>query len=241
MIEKIINAVTDIVKALLPRSDLSTMSWAIRISLLALLCVGIYIGIKGTPLGDRLGLNPVEELPKLTHVEIANSFQQSYEQISQLRESDPNVRATFLMALVDNSTNNIVLSDDIPESKTRLIFWAWSLPVDKYAYLDVFDKSFNQIKKEFLKINEGYCLSGEIKKEIAEQLKRGVYDFQSTHFSVCPVFTTSKKRLVAAAIAFYKQPSNYQLYFYEDRLQRATNAIKTLFYSFSNKYEVYFD
>jgi len=68
-----------------------------------------------------------------------------------------------------------------------------------------------------------------------------VYDFQSTHFSVCPVFTSQNKRLVTAAIALYKQPDSLQLYFYEDKLQRAASAISTLFYSFSEKYQIIFD
>ncbi|WP_414589753.1 hypothetical protein [Scytonema sp. PCC 10023] len=240
MIEKIINAFLDVIKSLLPNHNLSTLAWIIRLSFLSVLVVGIVFGMKDTPLGDRIGLSKQIELPLLTHTEVIKNFRQSYEEISQLRESDPNVRATFLVALIDNSTNNIVQSQNIKD--TRLMFWAWSVPVDKYSYLDVFERAFNSIKGEFqAKLNDGSCLSGEIQKPVLEQLKRGVYDFQSTHFSVCPVFTSQNKRLVTAAIALYKQPDSLQLYFYEDKLQRAASAISTLFYSFSEKYQIIFD
>lgn len=200
----------------------------------------IFLGIKGTPLGDKLGLNPIVQLPSLTHAEVVQNFQQSYEEISQLRESDPNVRATFLVVLIDNSTNNIVQEKNVKD--TRLAFWAWSLPVDKFSYLNVFIKAFNSIKGEFQeKLSDDSCISGAIQKPVLEQLKRGVYDFQSTHFSLCPIFTRQNKRLVAAAIALYKQPDQLQIYFYEDKLQRASSAISTLFYSFTQKYQITFD
>ncbi|WP_414589790.1 hypothetical protein [Scytonema sp. PCC 10023] len=240
MVEKIINAVLDVVKSLLPNQNLSTPAWIIRLSFLGVLVVGIVVGIKDTPLGDRIGLSKQVELPALTHTEVVKNFKQSYEEISQLRESDPNVRASFLVTLVDNSTNNIVLTNEVKD--TRLMFWAWSLPVDKYSYLDVFERAFNGVKGEFQsKLNDGSCLSGAIQKPVLEQLKRGVYDFQSTHFSICPIFTSKNKRLIAAAIALYKQPDSLQLYFYEDKLQRAASAISTLFYSFSEKYQIIFD
>lgn len=240
MLEKIINALLDAIKSLLPNQNLPTPIWIIRLCVLSLLGAAIVFGIRGTPLSDRIGLSKPVELPVLNNVEIVKNFRQSYEEISQLREADPNVRATFLAVLIDDATNNIVQMPGIKES--RLLLWSWSVPVDKFSYLDVFERAFNTIKGEFQpKLNEGSCLSGEIQKPVLEILKRGVYDFQSTHFSVCPIFTSQNRRLVAAAIALYKQPGIIQLYSYEDRLQRAANAISTLFYSFAEKYQIIFD
>lgn len=238
----------NILRDLLPSRDMAIGRWVAQLMMVVFVIVGIgstaALGLRGTGLGEKWGLNPITKpLPLLTHTEMAATTRQIYEQLSQLRENNPDVRTTFLLTLYDPKTGTLVKAPKFDPKEARVLLWVWSVPVDKFSSLTIIENIFNNLKEEFIPRFSGQsqCISGEIKPLILEQMRRGINDFQSSHFSICPVYTVINRHLIAATVAFYKQPTNFQLYYFEDRLARATDAISPFFYDWSTKYETYFN
>lgn len=230
--------VLEILTNLLPNPTLRTKEWIAR--LVALAVIAITIGViaitllRGTELGERIGFNPISSpLPQLSHAQFTSSVQQMWQEITGLREKNADIRATFVIVLTDKKTGNIVTS--VEQERTDVLIWVWSIPVDKFSSLDIFTQAFNDLKPKLEpRLKEvGRCLSGGIEKPVHDFLKRGVNDFQSTHFSICPIFTRRDYRLVAATVAFYINPDNGELFYYEDQLQRSTSFIASKFDNFA--------
>lgn len=246
MITRVIEILGDIIKSLIPNHQLRTKEWIARllVSTLIVIIIGAVtvVGLRGTGLGERIGINPVNSsLSQLSHAEFVSSFQDMWQAITGVQEQNSDVRSTFVIALIDKETGNIVSS---PEAKSTYgLIWVWSLPADKFSFLNNFQQAFNDLKPKFENKlrEEGRCLSGGIEKPVLDSLRRGVSNFQSTHFSICPIFAKKDYRLVAATVAFYRNPNNQELFYYEDLLRRATSFVENKFNSFKTRYEFFYN
>lgn len=247
-----IQFVLDIIKDLLPSRDLPNHIWLSRI--LVLFSTGILIGvlvffaIRGTELGNKYGLKPVAVVPVLSHVAFSNSTKEIWETLTELREEDERVRATFVVGYINPATGNFVDNKNDLRSAEALI-WIWSIPSTRFASINVLEEAFNLglTKARSIILNASKCYSYPIEGEFKDFLERGINNFQSTHISVCPIFLRKNRTLIANTVMFYKLDKSPEavertaIYVYQDRLNRATFKISNYFVNFNTLYQFYYE
>jgi hypothetical protein len=248
--------VVEILKELLPDSDLPTKDYIARITINFLLAVIVavllYLTVNNTIIADRIGLSKVDKaLPILSHVDLLRDFQTARQVIKQFSDTYTEIKSSFIITLVDESGNVITKNSSVEQASTLL----WTVTTYKGGEdnLYILDETLRKFNKIIIKeLQTGSCTSAKIQGTDLEK-NRAMSEMATTHYVACRVFS-KKKVLVGYTLSFLSftpvlsnnvktkdDVNTILLWAFEDRLLRVTKFIESYFRSFEVQYRVFYN
>lgn len=238
----------DILKELIPDRNQPTIHWVARFLVLSFVLgtFGYFVwnAVLTTTLSERFNVRPINtKLPMLTHAELIITNRQVWREIAELRIADDNVRAAFLMVLIDKKTRNITLDISPAPDKTEVWIWNFEIPVRRFSSIEVIEDVANNLQDDLEpKLRESQkCMTAEISGETLATLKRAIPEFISTHASICPIYTFYNPRLIGATMIFFRPIPPLVPWHYEERLRLANIQASTFFRDFTAHYEMIYE
>lgn len=239
--------ITDMLKDLLPSREQSNATWVSRLFVLFLLgSIGVsffWNAILTTTLGERYGIKRLnDKLPFMTHMELLITRRQVWQQLSGLRINDDDIRAVFLLMMIDKKTRNIVLKDMNP-SETDIVIWEFEIPVRRFSSLEVIEDILNnqQVSLE-KKIRETEkCITIPLEGETLTILKRAMPDFLSTHAAICPMYTFYNPRMIGSTMIFFRIRPPLEAWHYEEKLRQTTIQVSSFYRDMTIHYEIIYE
>jgi hypothetical protein len=248
--------ISEIIKSLLPDSDLPTKEYIERIIinfLLAILVsVLLYMTINNTILAERMGLSKVEKtLPLLSHVDLLRDIQTTRQVIKQFSDTYTEVKSSFIIVLVDEAGNIITKSSQTSESNTLM----WTITTFKGGEdnLYILEEAIRKFNKIILKafVFSGGCTSDKIRGTDLEK-NRALSDMTTTHYVACPLFS-KKKVMLGYTLSFLSLPAvpvnkistkgdgnTVLLWAFEDRLLIVTKVTESYLNGFETEYKFFY-
>lgn len=242
-----IQTIIETIKDLLPNKDLPTNAWIARtlvlFSILGISGYGIFQLLINTTLGEKYNVRLNSKLPQLTHMELLITRRQVWQQLSELRRQDDDVRAIFLMVLIDKKSRNIVQQDNVNPGLTDVVIWDFEIPVRRFSSLEIIEDVANNLQDDVEpKVRETKrCLTLPITGDTLKTLKRAIPDFLSTHVVVCPIYTFYNPRLIGATMMFFRIRPPLEAWHYEEKLRLSTIQISGFFRDFTVHYEMIYE
>lgn len=239
-----IGQLIEALRDLLPSKEDSNKDWIIKNSFLLvafLIIAGSALyALVSTSLGERYGIRLNEQLPRMTTMEQIMTRRQVWQSLSRLRVEDDNVRAVFMLVLIDKRTRDIVQTDNLDPSQTDILIDNFEIPVRRFSSIEIIEDILNQEQnnREPDIRKTGRCQTYQLGGEPQQILKRAIPDFISTHAALCPVYAFYKPRLVGATMIFFKPAPNLEAWHYEERLRTATQQVATFYRDMTLDYKI---
>jgi hypothetical protein len=244
----------EILKALRPDSNLPTKDYVIRLTINVVLAIVVavlfYLTIENTILADKMGIAKVNRnLPVLSHVDLLRDFQTTRQVVKQFSDTYIEIKASFIIALVDDTGNIITKTKQITDANTLI----WTVTTFKGGEdaLYILDESIRKFNKHFIKSLTNTCISSKIMGTELEKY-RAISEMQTTHYVVCPIIS-KQKVMLGYMLTFLslpplpikttnaKNPDNIiLLWAFEDRVLRVTKFIELYFNGFENQYRFFY-
>lgn len=239
-----IQYIFDALRDILPTREDDAKTYAIKLSILltvVLILGGAALTVAlNTTWGKRIGIERLRELPRMTTMEAIMTQRQVWQALSRLRIEDDNVRAVFMLLLIDKKTRDVVQTDDLDPTKTDVVISNFEIPVRRFSSIEIIEDILNQEQnsREPSIRKTARCQTYVLDGEPLQILKRAIPDFISTHVSLCPVYAFYQPRLVGATMIFFRPAPNLEPWHYEERLRNTTQQVATFHRDLTIDYKI---
>lgn len=254
----------DAIRDLLPTKEDTTKVYAIKLGILLVMILvlgGAALTVAlNTTWGKRIGIERIQEKQEvLSMTELSLHIRQMFHLLNRVKANDTNVRALYILLLVDKKTGNVVTRDmDIKD--TSILVFVWATPSNQVNSIDIMEHGINLAKPDIeprLR-QEQSCIDGDIQQKVLDVFRRSIVDFKSNRFIICPIYARGGKYLTAATLMFYidndtkidslgnvivsNSSQTVEIAIrYKDALWESTNLISNYFYDYKIPYIFYYN